>query len=71
MKKIFQNRLVRMTSKILTLMGFSLVFAACYAPAPMEPELIIDDNLYYHTEEPTIENEADEANDLTNPDNLQ
>lgn len=55
MKRIFQSKTIKLAGKILTLMGFSLLFAACYAPAPFEPEPVIDDNLYYHTEEPTVE----------------
>lgn len=60
MSKILQNKTLKLAGKILTLMGFSLIFAACYAPAPFEPEPVIDDNLYYHTEEPTVDTEDTE-----------
>lgn len=53
MKRIFLNKTVRLAGKILTLMGFSLVFAACYASAPYEPELRIDEDMIYHTDEPS------------------
>lgn len=65
MSKILQNKTLKLAGKILTLMGFSLIFAACYAPAPFEPEPVIDDNLYYHTEEPTVDTE--DAEQPTDP----
>lgn len=64
MKKNLQSKTLKMAGKLLTLMGFSLVFAACYAPAPFEPEPVIDDNLYYHTEEPQAQSDAAPDADL-------
>lgn len=65
MKKLLQNKTLKLAGKLLTLMGFSLIFAACYAPAPFEPEPVIDDNLYYHTEEPVVD--TDETDLPTDP----
>lgn len=61
MKKQLLTKSVKIAGKVLTLMGFSLVFAACYAPAPYHPEYVIDDDSYYSTEEPVLTDEAAET----------
>lgn len=62
MKKFFCTSTLRLAGKILTLMGFSLVFAACYAPAPYEPTPVIDGDDYY-IEEPTLQQDESVADE--------